>query len=120
MPSGSNAVKIWRQWSIFLLMDCCGWVVVLVLPVQKSVGDWLTGNAFPVLNQVCGWLGQELGSQGASRKQNGLPPMVNVILIATAKWQSARGASHQPVFLGSCLTISNTYLVCPAIFYAIL
>ena len=29
MPSGSNEVKIWRQWSMFVLMGCCGWVVIL-------------------------------------------------------------------------------------------
>ena len=32
------------------------------------------------------------------------------MLIASAKSQSMRGASHQPVFMGSCLTISHMYL----------
>ena len=27
--SGSNKVKVWRQWSGFLLLHCCGWVVIL-------------------------------------------------------------------------------------------
>ena len=30
--------------------------------------------------------------------------------IASAKSQSARGASHQPAYMGSCLTISHTCL----------
>ena len=29
-----------------------------------------------------------------------------------------RGASHQPAFMGSCLTISHTCLPCPPVFYA--
>ena len=33
------------------------------------------------------------------------------MLIASAKSQSTRGASHQPVFIGSCLTISHTCLL---------
>ena len=32
--------------------------------------------------------------------------------IALAKFRSARGASHQPVLMGSCLTISHTCLSC--------
>ena len=34
------------------------------------------------------------------------------MLIASAKYQSGRRASHQPVFMGSCLTMSHTYLLC--------
>ena len=34
------------------------------------------------------------------------------MLIASAKFRSTRGASHQPVFMGSCLAISHTYLTC--------
>ena len=45
-------------------------------------------------------------------KQNGLPPMVNIMQIALAKSWSARGASYQPAFMGSCLTISHTCLPC--------
>ena len=32
--------------------------------------------------------------------------------IASAKSQSVRGASHQPAFMDSCLTISHTCLPC--------
>ena len=36
----------------------------------------------------------------------------SVMLIASAKSQSVRGASHQPVFMSGCLTISHTCLPC--------
>ena len=29
LPTGSNKVKVWRLWRGFLLLDCCGWVVIL-------------------------------------------------------------------------------------------
>ena len=34
------------------------------------------------------------------------------VLIASAESRSARGASHQPAFMSSCLTISHTCLPC--------
>ena len=34
------------------------------------------------------------------------------MLIASAKSSSARGVSHQPAFMGSCLDISHTCLPC--------
>ena len=33
----------------------------------------------------------------------------NSMWIASAKSQSVTGASHQPAFMGSCLTIGNMY-----------
>ena len=33
-----------------------------------------------------------------------------ILYIASAKSRSARGASHQPAFMNSCLTISHTCL----------
>ena len=44
--------------------------------------------------------------------QNGLPPMVNVMLIVSTKFRSARGASHQRAFMSGCLTISHACLPC--------
>ena len=44
--------------------------------------------------------------------KNGLPPMINVMLIASAKSLSATGASHHPAFMSGSLTISHTYLPC--------
>ena len=29
LTRGSNKVKLWQQWTGFLLVDCCGWVVIL-------------------------------------------------------------------------------------------
>ena len=37
---------------------------------------------------------------------------VTCVLIASAKSRSARGVSHHPVYMSSCLTISHTYLPC--------
>ena len=45
-------------------------------------------------------------------EQNGLPLIVHIMRIASAKSRSVRGASHQPVLMGSCLTISHTCLTC--------
>ena len=75
----------------------------------KSVGDALTvtGKAKSGVNQ----LGQELDDQDPPREKNGLPPMVNIMKIASAKSQSTRGAYHQPTFMGNSLTISETCLL---------
>ena len=43
-------------------------------------------------------------------EQNGLPPMFSIMQIPSAKCQSARGASHQSAFMGSCLLVTR---VCP-------
>ena len=43
--SGKNEVKVWRRWSGFLLVDCCGWAIILGSLVWKSVGDRLTETA---------------------------------------------------------------------------
>ena len=37
---------------------------------------------------------------------------VAVVLIALAKSRSAKGASQQPVFMGSCLGISHMHFPC--------
>ena len=29
LPNGSNEVKVWGQWSGFLLVDCCGQMVIV-------------------------------------------------------------------------------------------
>ena len=36
----------------------------------------------------------------------------HVMLIGSVKSRSAKGASHQPVFMGSCLAFSHTCLPC--------
>ena len=45
-------------------------------------------------------------------KQDGLPPMVNIMWIASAESRSVRGASHQPIFMSDCLTICHMHLPC--------
>ena len=42
-------------------------------------------------------------------KENGLPPIVYVMLIVSAKFRSMRGASHQSDFIGSCPTVSHVF-----------
>ena len=38
-----------------------------------------------------------------------------VIWIASAESRSVRGASHQPIFMGDCLTICHTYFALSAL-----
>ena len=38
--------------------------------------------------------------------------LLNVMWIASAESRSVRGASHQPIFIGDCLTICHMYLPC--------
>ena len=46
-------------------------------------------------------------------KQNGLPPMANIMQIASAKSRGMGGASHQPGFIGGCLnTLVHMCLPC--------
>ena len=48
--------------------------------------------------------------RSSHKSQNGLPPMISVMLIALAKYWTGRGASHQPAFV----TISLTCFPCLA------
>ena len=95
LPSGSNEMEVWRQWSGFLLLNCCVWVVILGLGSLGnrvgSLGSW----------------GRNLTARETPLEQNGLTPMVSIVQIVLAKCRSARAASHQPAFMGSCLTISH-------------
>ena len=45
-------------------------------------------------------------------EQNGLSPIVNIMRVDSAITRSVRGASHQPAFMGSCLTISHIWKPC--------
>ena len=40
LASGSNEVKVWRRWSGFLFLDCCGWVVILVSAYVEICRGW--------------------------------------------------------------------------------
>ena len=48
-------------------------------------------------------------------KQNGLPPVINVMLIALANSRAQGEQSHQPAFMGNCLTISHMCLPSPPV-----
>ena len=41
LPSGSNEVKLWRRLSGFLLLDCCGWVVILGSAYLEICWSWV-------------------------------------------------------------------------------
>ena len=45
-------------------------------------------------------------------EQNGLPSMVNIMQIVSAKFHSTRGASHLPAIIGIYLTIVNCVFNC--------
>ena len=45
LPSGSSEVKLWGRWSGFLLVDYCGWVVILDSACVEICWDGLTGKA---------------------------------------------------------------------------
>ena len=74
----------------------------------KSVGNRLYAKRDPSV----GSSSRNLTAREPPCKQNGLPPMVNIMLIASAESWSVRGASHQPIFMGDWLTICHTYLPC--------
>ena len=77
LPSGSNKVKVWRGWSGFLLVGCCGWVVTL-----GSAGVeicWVWGHWESEIGCVGSW-GMNLMAREPSWEQNGLLPMVNIIV----------------------------------------
>ena len=40
LPSGSNEVKVWRRLSRFLLLDSCGWVVILGSACMEISWGW--------------------------------------------------------------------------------
>ena len=60
LPIGSNKVKVGRWWSGFLLLDCCGWVVILGSACVEICWGGFTGKQ----NRMCRQLGQEFDGQG--------------------------------------------------------
>ena len=94
----------------------CGvkWVVAVCL-VEATRGKWwesVSGSSWWTV--VTEWVisGNTCVAICWRWTQNRLPLVVNVMLIASAKSRSARGASHQLVFMGSCLAIGYTCLLC--------
>ena len=99
------------QWNWFLLV--CWWTVVaewwlFAVLVLKSVGDEPTWKA----ESGVGSQDRNVMDKGLPYNQNGLPPMINAMLIVWAKSGGARRGSHQPGFMGSCLAISHSCLLC--------
>ena len=84
-------MKAWRlEWLVFA--DCWGWVVTLgIASVEKICWGWDHWESR--VGCVSSW-GRNLMAREPSWEQNGLPPMVNIMQVASAKSQSARGASY--------------------------
>ena len=59
--------------------------------------------------------GSEVGGKGGGERRGGKVGKVGErceVRIGLAESRSVRGASHQPIFMGDCLTICHTYLPC--------
>ena len=94
---------------MLLLVDCCDWLVIFGCACVKICWGWANWDS---RHRYVGSWGRNLKAREPPWKQNGLPPMVNIMQIVLAKSQSTTGASHQPDFMGSCLTISHMCLAC--------
>ena len=108
LSSGSSKVKVWRQWSR-LLVSCCSWVLILgsaCVDICRGWADWESRV------RGVGSEGRNLTAREPSWEQNGLPSMVSIIQIVSAKSYSTRAASHQLALIGSCLKISHMCLPC--------
>ena len=85
----------------------------------QSLHGHLSGFHFLIFLRKIGSVAQSLMLEGTKfqflgpRYDNVSVPYNTVLLIASAKSRSARGASHQPAFMSGCLTISHTCLPCP-------
>ena len=106
LPSGSNKVKVWRWWSR-LLVDCCGWELILSSACVEICRGWTHWESRV---RCVGSRDRNLTTREPPWEQNGLPSMVNIRQIVLAKSHNVRGASHQPDFVGSCLTFSHICL----------
>ena len=69
---------------------------------DSSKADWWDCHMLILLVEVVYWV---YGPWGGHRR-------VECMRNASAKSWSTRGASHQPAFMSSCLTISHTCLPC--------
>ena len=72
-------------------MDCCGWVVTLGIACVEICWGWDHWESR--VGCVGSW-GRNLMARELSWEQNGLPPMVNIMQLASAKSQTERGASY--------------------------
>ena len=67
------------------------------------------GERLSEFHWCVGSQGRDMTARGPPWEQNGLPPMANIMQIASAKSRSMRAASHQPGFIDSCLTIRHVF-----------
>ena len=125
-PSGQSTLSLiwqkipfWKRWggSVTRLCadTCCGPVSGLL----RLDGEWGWCMHWGLLEIGCvkrdlgvGTESKNLTAREPPWKQDGLPPMVNIMWIASAESRSVRGASHQPIFMGDYLTIYQTCLPC--------
>ena len=77
------------EWLLFV--DCCGWVVNLGIVCVEICWGWDHWESR--VGCVGSW-DRNLMAREPSWEQNGLPPMVNIMQVASAKSKSARGASY--------------------------
>ena len=81
----------------------------LLMPVWRSIRDGLTGKGESDVRVVRAGTRQPGNLHGS--KMSYLPWLISSRLL-TPKSQSMMGASCQPAFMGSCLTICQTCLPC--------
>ena len=105
---GSNKVKVFGERSWFLLVEFVLEWWLLVVALSKSVREESTQKE----ESGVGSSSRSLMVKELPGNQNGLPPMIYAMLIASAKSRCVRGASHQPPYMASCLTISHSCFPC--------
>ena len=45
LPSGNNKMKLWKQWSAFLLLNRCSWVMIVGSASVKICWSWVHWKA---------------------------------------------------------------------------
>ena len=95
--NNNNNYKI-KYWLAILYINGRKFMIVFSLQrlSKEFVGSWSRN----LMARLLPW------------EQNGVPPIFNIMQIALAKCRSARGASHQTAFMGSCPTISHMCMPC--------
>ena len=100
----SVGVRVWEWWSGFLLVTCCGWVVIfgsVCVEIFWRWAHWESGVG-------C------VGSEGRHLTAGSLHwSRDDILQIDLAKPWSMRGTSHQPASMSNFLAISHLYLLSP-------
>ena len=93
-----------RDWGNLLLTDEFMYILALFPGVRwrRLPGCWS--------HYWCaGSQGRDMAAREPPWEQNGLPPMVNIMWVASARSRSVRRASHQPASMRNSLTISHMW-----------